>query len=495
MFTRATLRQFLLIVGSSTVCFVSGAPSEISRDTQEIVLSVQAGSPIRIELEERTPIREGQPVRGKLAHPLHVYDREVVPAGATVLGRVRSVLGASGKERAKTYTRGQLRIKKQALVEFSTLVLDDGTQLPLKTSVTMGTPSVIRLTAGAGENHASQKNNSGIVASARSKIKSTATNNEVVRALRSKDAGKASAGTPKKARRIGGGRWRWVQNVFLPYWPFGQQNLRPGTQFTAVLEEPLDFGRADLEVDNLQRLASLPPPDSIVQARLLQAISSETAEVGSPVKAVITKPLFSPEGDLLLPEGVTLAGEVTQVKPARRFGRDGRLRFRFTKIEMPSGLTQIVSGSLAAVEVDSRSRMDLDTEGGARVAPSAKRFIAPAVSVAVQMTAVPDGDDGAPPTTTVQGSAPGWSGFGILGSAAALSAPAAAGPIGIWGAANSIYFNLVRKADELEFPKNTLLEIRFGRASEEVEALPPDLGETSAPDAREPAEPRALRTR
>ncbi len=88
------------------------------------------------------------------------------------------------------------------------------------------------------------------------------------------------------------------------------------------------------------------------------------------------------------------------------------------------------------------------------------------------MAAVPEGDDGLPPTTTVQGSAPGWSGFGILGSAIALSAPAAAGPLGLWGAANSVFFNLVRKADELVFPKNTLLEIRLGRTPDESGSSP-----------------------
>ena len=45
---------------------------------------------------------------------------------------------------------------------------------------------------------------------------------------------------------------------------------------------------------------------------------------------------------------------------------------------------------------------------------------------------------------------------------------AAAAPIGLWGAGSSIYFNLVRKADELEFPKHMLLEIRFGRSVDNV---------------------------
>jgi len=200
--------------------------------------------------------------------------------------------------------------------------------------------------------------------------------------------------------------------------------------------------------------------------------------VGSAVSAVITRPLLS-EGNLILPEGTLIEGEVTEVKAARRFGRNGRLRFRLNRTEMPSGVSQLVSGTLEAAEVDRRSRIKLDAEGGARVAFSKMKLAAPAIAVAVAMTGVPDDEPGSP---TVQGSAPGWTGFGILGSAAALIHPAAASPLGIWGAANSIYFKLIRKGDEMQLPKNTLLEIRFGRTPAGTQPVASGDGCESAPE-------------
>lgn len=498
MLAKAAIRHYLLILASSAACIAAEADPVLAV-ARDIALNVEVGTPLRVALEEKTPIRVGQPVRARLVHPVYFFDREVVPAGATVLGRVSQVRGTSGKDRAKTYLRGRLRLVKEALVEFDAIVLDDGSRIPLATSVTPGNPAVIRLSAGGADAQAKdQHDKSGVVASAKTKVKSAVTNSEVVRAFRSGDSGEESskkgvaAEWVKKAAR---GTWRGMREAFLAYWPFGEQNLRPGTNFTVVLEEPLHLGQGPLQIDELHRLGSPPAPDSIVQARLLETISSETAQVGSVVRAEVTRPLRSPEGDLILPQGARLEGEVTQVQPARRFGRDGKLRFRFARIEMPTGLTQLVSASLAAAEVDSRSRMKLDAEGGAQVAPSKTRFIAPAISVAVAMTGVPDEEDGVPTGPTAQGAAPGWSGFGILGSAAALSTPAVAGPLGIWGAANSIYFHLIRKADELELPANTLLEIRFDRTSDRVESLPVQRIEDSVPDTGESVVPPALRTR
>lgn len=491
----------------SLISGVSGARTELlaaeaapgTASAREITVTLQAGTPLRVAVEEKTPIRPGQPIRARLVHPLYVFDREVVPAGTTVLGRVSQVRGTSGKDRAKTYLRGRLRIVKEALVEFDALVLADGTRIPVTTAVTPGASAVIRLTAGgSGAESEHHKDTSGAMASAKTKVKSAVANNEIVRAFHSGGSdGKSShkkvaAAQLKQAAR---GKWRGLQEAFLPYWPFGEQNLHPGANFTAVLQEPLPFGPAALQMDELARLGSPPAPGSIVQARLLETVTSETAQVGSIVRAEITRPLLSAEGDLILPEGAQLEGEVTQVRPARRFGRDGKLRFRFTRIEMPSGLTQFVNGALAAAEVDSRSRMKLDAEGGARVSPSKVRFIVPAISVAVAMTGVPDNEDGVPTGPTVQGAAPGWSGFGLLGSAAALSTPAAAAPLGIWGAANSIYFNLIRKANELELPANTLLEIRFDRASERAESPPPQCSDDSEPATAESEQPLTLRTR
>ena len=444
------VRFLALAIAAATVCSAQ----------MDLDLVVDTGVPLRVRLEDKTPILEGQPIRGVLTHPLYVFDREAAPAGSIVLGSVVKVERSSGGERARVYLRGQLRTKREARVAFDTLVLEDGTRVAISTSIAAGAPAVVRLSAGGGSGAQAKKK--GAVGKAASQAKQAVKSNPLVNALRSE------GGANAEVRKAAGGKWRGVRNSFLAYWPFGERNLRAGTGFTAVLEEPLRFGTAVIEMEQLERLGSPPEADSLLQARLIETVSSESAEVGSAVRAVVSRPLFSADGDLIVPEGSLLLGEVTQVQSARRFGRNGKLRFRFTKIEMPSGLTQLVSGSLDAAEVDASRNMEIDAEGGAAVKTSKKRFIMPAMSVAVAMAGPPGDEDGVPTGSTAQGAVPGFSGLGVLGSIIALSARSASGPIGVWGAANSIYFNLVRKADELEFPKHTLLEIRLGRSQEDA---------------------------
>ena len=443
-----SVRFLALAMAATALCFAQ----------TDLDLVVEPGAPLRIRVDEKTPIRESRPVRGTLTHALYVFDREVAPAGSTVLGRIVAIDKASGGEKARTYLRGQLRTRKEARVAFETLLLADGGRFPVTTAVTAGAPAVVKLLAGG----AAPEQPQGTIRKTASEAKRAVKDNALVRALRSGETAKAAG------RQAASGRWRGLRNALLAYWPFGERNLPAGAGFTAVLEEPLYFGDARIEADDLAHIGTPPAPDSIVEARLLETVSSETAKVGSEVRALITKPLHSAEGDLIVPEGATLVGEVTQVEPARRFGRNGKLRFRFSRIEMPSGLARLVSGSLNAAEVDAAANMEIDAEGGAALKTSKKRFIMPALSVAVAMAGPPGDEDGVPTGSTAQGAVPGFSGLGILGSAISLGARPAAGPIGVWGAANSLYFNLVRKANELEFPKHTLLEIRLGRSPEDA---------------------------
>src|SRR5438128_9126917 len=56
-----------------------------------IQLSVPAGAPLRLYLTRKIPKRLGAPVEGKLLEPIYAFDREVLPAGAVVTGKVSRV--------------------------------------------------------------------------------------------------------------------------------------------------------------------------------------------------------------------------------------------------------------------------------------------------------------------------------------------------------------------------------------------------------------------
>jgi hypothetical protein len=97
---------------------------------------------------------------------------------------------------------------------------------------------------------------------------------------------------------------------------------------------------------------------------------------GSLVQAVVTEPLFSEDHRLILPEGTVLTGEVTFARAARRFHRNGQLRFLFETVQAgPAGL----QGSLYSVQ-GGDPRLALDDEGGARITHSKSRVAAPALA-------------------------------------------------------------------------------------------------------------------
>src|SRR5262249_1831163 len=100
--------------------------------------------------------------------------------------------------------------------------------------------------------------------------------------------------------------------------PIHPQYLPNGAPLSAVLMSPLDFGVATFQDGELDQLGVEPPDDSIVFARLTTPLDSRSMAAGATVEALLTRPLFSPEHQLILPVGAKLQGSVTSVKSARK---------------------------------------------------------------------------------------------------------------------------------------------------------------------------------
>src|SRR5258707_2781418 len=77
-----------------------------------------------------------------------------------------------------------------------------------------------------------------------------------------------------------------------------------------------------------------PAPDSILTARLATTLDSSTTPRGTPFEAVITEAVFSADHQVILPEGTTLAGEVTFATPARRLHPNRRLPVLFERVQV-----------------------------------------------------------------------------------------------------------------------------------------------------------------
>lgn len=444
-------------------------PAHAKQPAVQIPLTLAKGSPLRITLVKRVPIKNvGVPVEGRLTDPLYVYDHDVLPAGSEVLGHVTQVKGASRMTRAQAIMNGNFTPLRAAQVEFDTLVLKSGKRIPISTLVMPGAAPAIQLVSGGKKKGKSKDPASGVIAAERQQIE--ARKNAVAAAIRA----------PDKLGRLK----TELKKVLAAESPYHRQAFQPGDVFTAELQAPLHLGMEVLPASALTEVGSPPPPDCVIHALLLTPLNSATARRGAPVEAVVTEPLFSAKHQLIIPQGSRLTGTVVQAKAARRLHRNGKLRFTFQSLQPPTERPEAIHASVQRVEVARSSHLKLDAEGGAAPAPSKKKYIAPAISVLLAMqAATPDRDafrHGALSTaapsqggTVGQVLSGGW-GLGLVGSALALAVHSRVltASLGFYGAALSIYSNLLTRGQNVVFPANTPMEIRLGSHEQPASKLP-----------------------
>ena len=132
------------------LCGVGGVLAQQQPNvSQAVPLTVQAGTPFDVALDKPLPIKEaGVPVEGHLVEPVYVFDHLVVPAGSHILGQVAQVDDVPRKKRAIAIANGDFTPLRTAHVEFNTLVLKDGSRIPLHTVVSQGAPRLVHLSAG-----------------------------------------------------------------------------------------------------------------------------------------------------------------------------------------------------------------------------------------------------------------------------------------------------------------------------------------------------------
>jgi hypothetical protein len=113
--------------------------------------------------------------------------------------------------------------------------------------------------------------------------------------------------------------------------------------------------------------------------------------------------------------------------------------------------------------------MKVDGEGTAKATESKARLLRPIIAGLVAAKSL-DNDAGkqsssgtnAAGANTSGRSLGGFSGFGLLGIAAARGPRNIGSALGFYGLAWSVYSNLVARGREVTFEKNTAMAIRFG---------------------------------
>jgi type IV secretory pathway VirB10-like protein len=463
-----------LVTGFAALLAIAGVarPAAAQSDQPSIDLVVDAGRPLRVALDERIRLSHvGQPVTGTVTEPVYAYDRIVIAVGTKVGGHVAQIDSGSKFVRARAYLGGNFSPAKHAVLQFDTLRLDEGHEVPIDTVVKGGIPNVTRRVAGgskpAGREPAASTDDTAsptLASRARSEIRQRTTDavSEAKQKVRDTFASIKSLREPGQMHRL---KDAAVQQ--LPYHP---QYLAKGTVYDAALSSPISFGRV---VPAMAAPAgTAPAPDSILTARLATTLDSSKTPRGTPFEAVITETVFSADHEVILPEGTKLTGEVTFAAPARRFHRNGRLRFLFQRVQVPNQPPAPLLGALHAIDASGDDRVAVDDEGGTTLENSKTRFIAPALSLLSLHASMegdghhfadPDGDGSIKTAGSGAGSrgVGGFIGMGVIGAAVSQITRPVGIAMGVYGAARTIYTNVLGKGREVTFPADTPIQVRL----------------------------------
>jgi hypothetical protein len=407
---------------------------------QSPAITLPAGTPLPVQIDDHLPMRVGQPIRAQLIYPVYADNTLVLPAKTIVTGTVVE-LHSNHSRRVTACLRGDFTPFRTPIVRFSGILLNDGSTLPIATGTATDGAPIYRLVAPpprkGGFIH--QRWDDG------------------VQIFRDKLA--IITGPDKRDRAT---QFLYTQ---LPYHP---QRIEKNTAWTVETSEPLTLPPQASEIATAAPANPPAPPDDtndaaktwIIQAYLGDKLSSATSKSGQQIKATVAEPIYNPDHTVAVPVGATMIGEVTQAKPARRFGRAGALHFDFRQLVLPTGTTQNVQASLTGADSDASQKLALDSEGQVKPKPQDKLLIPFALLVLAARPLDVDKGDGAGGgfgKDAVASNSLGVIGF-IIGTAAGQRNIAAG--FGYYGAAISIYERWIKRGHEVSFARDTRLVLQ-----------------------------------
>ena len=425
--------------------------SAIPASSQIMPLVLPAGTPLQVKIEKRIRIKGlNQQIAGRVIQPVYVFNKEVIPAGSEVVGHIARLNPANRQKRFKAILNGDFTPLKNPEIQFDVLKLLNGKMMRVKT----GIASQLGVIAPLGKRVRGRKKNSLISTTfERMRVELLNVRQEIMTEINSQ---------PK---------WDRLQEEAYSRLPYHPQFLPANTWLSARLKEPLAFGIQTIAVTEMGQ-TGLPPPDTIVAARLLSTVSSNS-DAGSKVSAIVSEPFYSADRRLILPEGTRLDGTVIQAQPARWFRRSGKLRLRFQRMELPDPISMnnrqlSVEAAVARVDVNRKVKIKIDDEGGMKSIEPRTRFIAPAVQMFLGVQALDETNNNAQSQSSnrVVRAVAGASGLGLVGSIAAQFSSEAATGIGFYGAAWSVFNHIVARGHNIFLTQDTAVQIRFGAVRE-----------------------------
>jgi hypothetical protein len=415
--------------------FLTGTTFAQSADIHRIAvvpLTVETNSPLKVVLTDKVPSKLNEPVHAKIVDPVYAFDREVIPAGTEILGKVTSLHSVGKLKRVSSMLGGDFTPLHDPEITFDTLVFADGKQLPVKTSVVSRSNLLVRFKNGQTRSF--------------------------------------TTGIEQPGKEM-------VHTMLWNLSPYHPQFMPTGATYKATLTEPLEFGNIVVGSKVLSGIGSEPAPGSIIYARLMTAVNSKKTTTGTAVEATLSYPLYSLDHRLIYPAGSRLQGEVAEVHRAGFLMHGGELGLKFTKIEpaitimtSPSQAQQI-EGRLVGVEppID-LNQLQINPEGLTEVPRTKQRFLAPVFALvgAIPMLGSTPSTFGpafaeAYGTSFFRRALGGSAGLGLPGSIAGLMVPPIGLGLGAYGVGYAVYFNILGRGKNISLPADTSIEIHLDR--------------------------------
>ncbi|HTD55499.1 MAG TPA: hypothetical protein VK670_08955 [Silvibacterium sp.] len=419
------------------VCFLSVAGPGWCQNTTSEQLIIPAGTPIEAKLTRHLPMKVGQPVDAILAHPVFTNNKLALPEGTRLQGSVAS-LEPDRDLRNDARLNVDFTPYHKPTVIFTGATLPDGTKISLSTTPSSDGAPAIHLTPAANKR-------STLIAMGVESVKGW-------------------IASTKEALFSPGLGDRMVQ-LFYKQLPYHPERIQQGTMWTCELRDPVQVLAPPASALSAAPPASraLPVPDRSdnnlqLHAYLDQELTSANAKVGQQFQATVVEPVFGSDHTLIVPQGALLIGRVTRAKAAKSFHRDGKLRFDFRQLQMPSGTQEQIVGSVNGMEAKGGSSLKMDSEGGVESQQQNKVIIPLILTV---LASRPLSDD----WSAEGGAAVGSNGMGLIGRVVGITAASrnlAAG-IGFYGAGVSVYRRWLRHGKDLTFPKDNRIDIEVSQ--------------------------------
>ncbi|HWZ13206.1 MAG TPA: hypothetical protein VNX22_08715 [Acidobacteriaceae bacterium] len=389
--------------------------------------SIPPGTPIHVQIDQRTAMSVGQKIEAHTVDPIYVSTEIVIPVGTKVNGTV-SALTPDGKARKSARFDGDFTPLHTPVIQFTSLTLPDNRTIAIDAEpATQGAPQVKILSVSAkSQSLARQLWNQGML-----QLKQT----------------KETITAPGKTERL-------TDYVYgqLPYHP---QRIRRDTQWTFDLAAPLEVA-ADPSWQSSKTADTQTDPDMLrLHAYLAKSLNSASSNIGERFEAVVTQPLYAADHSVEVPVGAVLIGQVTEAKPAKRFGRDGKLRFVFRELNKPEG-QEGIQGTATAAITDKSASLELDSEGGFKAAQR-NRLMDPLILGFLGTRALDEGDG----DQQFAKNAVSSNGFGLVGriaGSASGSANVATG-FGMYALAVSFYRYYIARGKDVAFARGTRIEV------------------------------------